>query len=352
MNYNPISADTLLGKLASESDKIFCENIANLLYDKGGVYEANVRIGDDNNSYIIKLITNYKCLYKFWSLNFLAVDNDILPNGKLYFLCTDSLQIDNIDYRYRYYIPETDEVFVFNNNFYGNLKISYRGLVANIAIKYNILTLHSTALSINNKNIIITGVSGAGKTTLLNNMIINHKAKLIWDDWGFISPFTACISNPNEIFNHLKIKSVMALLPDFKISDEMYTEFYDRLSPFYDEARIMLNISGLLRSLGDPIIFNNKLDTLIFITNYTDAPGFIKEIDSEFATSLFSTKFFSKAYNDYVSFFNGALFLDDELKGHYSDLYSEFVKRPIKLLQINNDYKHIDVKKLVDLATN
>lgn len=344
MNYNPKSDKTLLGAIASIEQVQKLETITNKIVSDNIVDVINIELGNNLHSYILQLITNYKHLATFWKLNFSKPQKRKQPDGKIYFLDTNLVtKIFNFD-KYRYYLPKKEEIVSFNNDFYGNLKISYRGLSANIALRQNLVSLHSAVIKVNNKIIAITGVSGAGKSTIFKYLLQELHGKLIWDDWGFINPISLDLIIPNEIHNHLKISSVKSLLPNFNDSSGYHTEFYEEGNVFFDNARIMLNLRKHLPYLPNNI--GEKLDTLFILTNDKNQNHFIKKIDCGNAKEIFFTSRFSEAYKSKVHYFNGALFLNSSLREQHDILYLKLLKNIKNIVLINNKYINIDFKKL------
>jgi len=344
-NYNPTTDKTLLSTFASNSQIEHLEFIKNKVISHNNVKFLDVEIGNKVEPFIIRLISNYQNLNTFWKLNFIESSTKKQPNGTIYFLNTNMVS-DILNYeRFKYYIPHKNEAISLNNDFYGNLKVTYRGLCANIGLYKNIISLHSAAVKLNTKTVLITGVSGSGKSTIYKYLIRSLKGSFVWDDWGFIDPNSLSIIIPNEIHNHMKIKSLKFLLPFFNDFSDKYTEFYDKNNMFFDSARIMINLRDYIPNVSSSTE-KLKLDTLILLSNDINQNHFIKRIDNKEAKKLFFTPIYSKAYESKVHYFDGSLFLNDFLKDKHEILYSLLLDNLKDIIHINNNFTDINFQKL------
>lgn len=350
MNYNPITDKTLLSKIASNAQAEQLKNIINSATLNNNLYFADVSIGNSSRSYTLRLVTNYKHLEQFWKLNFREpkFQTDENPDGHIYALNTDRAnKLFNYDSQ-RYFFPTENTVVSFNNDFYGNLKISYRGLVAHIASKDNLVSMHSSAVNVKERTVLVTGISGAGKTTIVKYLLHHLNGKFIWDDWGFVDSNNLEVLTPNEIHNHLKISSLIGLLPLFDGISNRPTEFHEIDNPFFDNSRVMIDLRDHLPFLsteGKEL----KVDTLIIITNDRKKKHTVEKINQNIAKQLFFTPVYSTAYQSKIHYFDGSLFLDESLKERYDNLFGTMLSKLTNIIHINNNYTGMAYRKLEEL---
>ncbi len=113
---------------------------------------------------VLSLHTDSKHLAKFFTMNWPA--NTLLEkpsatiialkgNAELYGLS----QKFN---KYRWFCPKTKQVWIFGNEFYGNIKITVRGLCSELAPPEQMF-LHGCSMAIDGRGVVLSGVSGAGQ---------------------------------------------------------------------------------------------------------------------------------------------------------------------------------------------
>ena len=77
----------------------------------------------------------------------------------------------------RWFDPKTNQVWMFGNEFYGNIKITIRGLCSEIS-SFEQMFLHGCSLVVDGRGVVLSGVSGAGKTTL-TTALRQHKCVVL-----------------------------------------------------------------------------------------------------------------------------------------------------------------------------
>jgi hypothetical protein len=352
-NYNPINANTLLFECLELEEFQTLRNFC--LNNTKSISTTDVIIGDSNYSISVRLLTNYPHLEKFWKLNFKSSEsNSTLHDGEIIFFenHNNDRVLKKYDFeKYRYYNKDLNSIISLNNDFYGNVKISYRAICANAVIKNDILTLHSGCLRIQNKNIALTGDSGAGKSTLFNLLDKHFDGILIWEDFGFINSTNSQIIVPNEIFNQLNHRTVKSMFPSFEENSEIfYSEFFKKDNPFYKERRLMVDFSEYRKTIQNtPINFSTVLDALIIITNDIDLPFSIKRVSADEAIKIFSKLNFSKAHQTNIRYANGSLILSEEQNEIYYQTFLALFKVIKNLIILNNVYTPINPNEIIDL---
>lgn len=253
--------------------------------------------------------------------------------------------------KYRYYSKELNSIISLNNDFYGNVKISYRAICANAAITNNVLTLHSGCLNIQGKNIALTGDSGAGKSTLFDLLDKTFDGTLIWEDFGFVNSNTAELTSPNEIYNQIKNRTLETMFPMFDKTENLYSEFYEETNPYYNERRVMVNFTDYRKTIQNtrfqkPI----NLDALIIITNNLDFPYSINKVSADTALEIFSKPIFSKAHQENIKYANGSLILDEKLNHLYNEKFRELFIVIKHLFILNNNYTPVNPQEILDMV--
>ena len=314
------------------------------------VRPIDVEIGSGPHRYVLRLVTDCEHLARFWTLNFPLHQAQRAPDGVIWFLDrADDPAVAEFLGR-RHYLPGIEQIVCFNNDFYRNLKMSFRGLTANLALRDGLVSLHSAAARVGAQSVVITGDSGAGKSTLLKHFLNNLDATLLWDDWGFVDTNTLALCDPNEDHNHMKVSSLMDLVPDFTDTAHCHTECLDPASRFREHARIMVRLKDYLPS-ASPEALSSTLDTLVIITNDRHQGHSIQAIDPAKALEVFFTPVQSRAFGCKIRCFNGSLLMPGRLARLHRDLTRRLFERIERILLINNDYSEIDFDRLHALLT-
>jgi hypothetical protein len=123
----------------------------------------------------------------------------------------------------RWYCPDSRQVWMFGTQYYGNVKITVRGLCTELA-PFDDLFLHGCAMDIDGRGVALSGMSGAGKTTLTAALRrqFGKRLRIVNDDWGPLSLASGELLSTREPALHMKYPSVRALAPAVRVSPEMH----------------------------------------------------------------------------------------------------------------------------------
>jgi hypothetical protein len=350
-NFNPKSPDVLPAACPDPADAF---RLRDLLAGAAARTEArviDVEIGSRPHVYVVRLVTDCENLARFWTLNFSPHHGHCPPDGIIWFLDDAGDPAATAFHRQRHYLPEIEQIVCFNNDFYRNLKMSYRGLTADLALRDGLVSLHSAAVSVDGKAVVITGDSGAGKSTLLKHILNDLGGTLVWDDWGFVDTRTLALCDPQEDYNHMKLSSLLDLVPDFADASRCHTEFHDQESRFPENARIMVRLADYLPSIPRGQDQPLTLDTLVILKNDRHQGHTIEEIDPATALGVFFTPVQSRAFGYEIRCFNGSLLLAGGLAQRHRELNQRLFDRIESILLINNNYSGMDYDRLDTLLT-
>jgi hypothetical protein len=355
-NFNPKSPDVLLAAYPEPGAALRLRGILDGADSRPEVRVIDVEIGSGRHVYVVRLVTDRENLACFWTLNFPAHLTNRTPDGIIWFIADADDPAATEFLGHRHYLPDIEQIICFNNDFYRNLKMSYRGLTANLALRDGLVSLHSAAVRVGQTSVVITGDSGAGKSTLLKHILNDLGGTLIWDDWGFVDTHTLALCDPNEDYNHMKVSSLRDLVPDFSFPDfgdttRCHTEFLDPESRFPEQARIMVRLKDHLPSVPSGQEPPFTLDTLIIIRNDRHRGHSIEEIDPATALEVFFTPVQSRAFGYEIRCFNGSLLMAGGLAQRHRDLAQRLFERIDRILLINNNYSGMDYDSLNALLT-
>jgi hypothetical protein len=245
-------------------------------------------------------------------------------------------------------------VEVFSKGENGCVKFGYRVLLADqMLIRKNGVSMHSSALVINDKTVVITGPSGSGKNTTMNYLDRKHNGLFLWDDWGVINP-DGWIPIPIEQSYHMSETSAAGLVPGFNFLLETL-ELYPRLckqAGLICEPRTKPKYMVPLHLLR-PTVANTitggmvKTHSLVILTNDPDSTT-VRKVDAEEALETFSKPAWSYAWECLVPFMNEHLMMNDtelvELKEQYRTLFRNIPN----LIIANNNKMEADKQKFLE----
>jgi hypothetical protein len=208
----------------------------------------------------------------------------------------------------RWYYPETHQVWITGSEFYGNLKITIRGLCSELAPPDQMF-LHGCAMLVGNRVLILSGSSGVGKTMLTAALLAARpgQVRVINDDWTPFSLATLKVQYTGETFLHMKYPTVRILAPGLCPTPASHpSENFsgDQSDP---HARLMIardEIFGLggVASEGSTALF-------VVVTRNQEQPAIIRAI-SEVDVGFLEQGTYSNFYARTESFLNGSLFLN------------------------------------------
>ncbi len=131
---------------------------------------------------LVKLVTNSRHQYEFWTDNWHAAPEEVKPHGFLYSVNG----VPGVD-AHAYYCPEMDTALFVNTEYYGQCKSWALGLAAVVLErKFNTHSIHGAAAEVAGRGIVLIAPTGTGKTTQVNRLMQHPKGKVIGDDWVYI----------------------------------------------------------------------------------------------------------------------------------------------------------------------
>jgi hypothetical protein len=212
----------------------------------------------------------------------------------------------------RWYCSETRQVWMFGSEYYGNAKITVRGLCSELASDEDMF-VHGCALAVDQQGMILCGMSGAGKTTLTAALreTLRGNIFVVNDDWGPLSLSTGFIRYTGEPHLHMKYPSVRRLAPALSIGPTTHmSENFD--GDYTNPAgRLLITPTEVFGKDGLAESVTLKLFAVV-IRNETE-PLSIRPLSAD-DVSLFEEGHYSEFYQRYEKFLNGSLFLMDEYR--------------------------------------
>jgi hypothetical protein len=170
---------------------------------------------------VILLRTNSDHLAKFFSMNWPVDTSSRKPDATIIAM-KESAETYGFAQEFdgsRWFCSKTRQVLMFGNEFYGNIKITVRGLCSEVTLSEQMF-LHGCSLAVDGRGLVLSGVSGAGKTTITAALrkILGSRAQIVNDDWGPFSLSYGQLQFTGEPYLHMKYPSVQALIPNLEIS--------------------------------------------------------------------------------------------------------------------------------------
>ena len=278
---------------------------------------------------ILALHTDSEHLAKFFAMNWPANTSLKKPsatitalkgNAELYGL-SEELN------KSRWFCPKTKQVWIFGNEFYGNIKITVRGLCSELAPPEQMF-LHGCSMAIDGRGMVLSGVSGAGKTTLTAALrkILGPRAQIVNDDWGPFSLNDGQLQFTNEPYLHMKYPSVRALLPHLEINPASYPSenFNEDMSD--PHARLLIAPKQVFGDEG--LQSKAKLRMFVVVIRDLEMPASIRSLSLQDISLLEQGKY-SKFYDRTEWFLNGSLFVTDKTsqereRDRYQTLLKDF----------------------------
>lgn len=138
---------------------------------------------------------------------------------------------------------ERSTIVSFGTEYYGNVKVSTRGLCsAAFASERKELFVHGAAIAIAGGGVVLSGASGAGKTTCvaaLRNRL-GAGIRIVNDDWGPASVTSRQLTYTGEDRLHMKYPSVRALNPGLSPNPGSHPSENFRGDPLDPHARLLI----------------------------------------------------------------------------------------------------------------
>lgn len=267
---------------------------------------ATVRAGDGRN-FTIRLVTDSRHLELFFRANWENAPLSAQPNAWIIASSKSakSLGLDpSLDSSRGYHRAE-NKVYLFGNEFYGNVKITVRGLCSALSSPDD-LFVHACALDYRNKGVLLCGASGAGKTTLTAELLRSALGgiRIVNDDWGCVSTSTAVAVNTGEPALHMKYSSVATLATAAPSPHTFLSENYSAADndPY---ARLMMRPDDAFRGR----ISNSVRVAHFFVVRRAarGSPGLRSFDDGDWET--FRRGAYAAFYDRTEHFMNGSLFM-------------------------------------------
>jgi len=263
---------------------------------------------------IIALRTDSDHLSKFFSLNWPVNNLSEKPTATITALkgSAESYGLSEEFNGSRWFCPETKQVWMFGNEFYGNIKITVRGLCSELAPNEEMF-LHGCSMTIDGRGVVLSGVSDAGKTTLTVALrkILGPRAQVVNDDWGPFSLDEGWLQFTGEPYLHMKYPSVHALLPNLEINPSSHPSenFYGNI----DDPHSRLLITPQQVFGGDGLQSRAKLRLFVVVIRDHDMPTGISHLSLQDMPLLEQGKY-SSFYDKTELFLNGSLFITDKTR--------------------------------------
>jgi hypothetical protein len=281
----------------------------------------------DGRKIILTLCTDSEHLAKFFSMNWPAHVSSEKSDAVIYALKgnAESYQLSPTFNGPRWFCPKTKQVWVFGNEYYGNLKVTVRGLCSELASDEQMF-LHGCAMAIDGHGLVLSGISGAGKTTTTAALLkaLGTRLKIVNDDWGPFSLTDGKLCFTKEPYLHMKYPSVKTLIPALEISPALYVSesFYGDTS--HPHARLLIDPQKVFgqNGLQDTAI----LKMFVVVTRDLEKPAEMRPLSLE-DMPLLEQGIYSRIYDRTERFFNGSLLLTNEISlKRESDRYRTLVQ--------------------------
>lgn len=164
-------------------------------------------IAPSHRPIIIELATDSLHMRTFFAANWCIADRGARPDASILALRSHPGHYglpDSLDGK-RWYCPHSHQLWMFNNEYYGNLKITVRGLCSDLSAPAGMF-LHGSCLEIDGKGVVLSGMSGVGKTAITAALrrTLAGKLRVVNDDWGPLSLDTGELRSTDEPYLHMK----------------------------------------------------------------------------------------------------------------------------------------------------
>ncbi|MDP3955756.1 MAG: hypothetical protein Q8Q18_00715 [bacterium] len=277
--------------------------------------ERRVSVPTSGGQQVVLLLrTDSEHLAKFFAMNWPTDLSSGKPDATITALKESALSYglgQELD-ESRWFCPKANQVWMFGNEFYGNIKITVRGLCSEIA-PLDQMFLHGCSLAIDGRGIVLSGASGAGKTTLTAALrkMLGSRIHIINDDWGPFSPKNGRLQFTGEPYLHMKYPSVGTLATQLKISPAVCPSENFSGDVNNPRARLLIAPNQVFGFEG----LQNEAKLRLFVVIRRD-PASMAGIQylSRNDISLLERSQYSRFYQRTECFFNGSLFLFDDAR--------------------------------------
>ncbi|HEX8125190.1 MAG TPA: hypothetical protein VF548_06375 [Allosphingosinicella sp.] len=209
----------------------------------------------------------------------------------------------------RWYSPSIRAVWMYGSEYYGNLKITVRGLCSELAAPDDMF-IHGCAMSAGNLGLLLMGASGAGKTTI--TAALHHELgaslRIVNDDWGVLNIPSAIASYTGEKALHMKYRSVRAVAPAVEPDPSRFAS--ENFGGDVDDphARLLIPRERVFGEVG--VADQTKIDRVVLLARSNVSRPSFRRIGPANIPDI-EAGAYSSFYRREEPFFNGSLFLTD-----------------------------------------
>jgi hypothetical protein len=285
---------------------------------------------------IIKLVSDSSHLVTFFRGNWQAAADDLEPDAIIYAMRgpPESYGVQTDGGSGRVFLRGTNTVCIYGSEYYGNLKITVRGLCSELGSRDQVF-VHGCSLSVESVGILLLGASGAGKTTITAALRrrFGPDVKTVNDDWGPVRVADATAVYTGETALHMKYRSVRAIAPQLSLSPILYPSENFEGDPDNPHARLLIPRETVFGQ--GQVASSVAIDKAVLLVRSEGAqPGFRRISAADLAS--ISASSYSSFYDRPEPFFNGSLFLTtDECRERHEDDFARLLNR-IPLYSVAN----------------
>lgn len=285
---------------------------------------------------ILSLHTDSEHLAKFFAMNWLVETSFEKPNATIIAL-KESAEFYGLPSELnesRWFDPRTNQVWMFGNEFYGNIKITVRGLCSEVAPPKQMF-LHGCALAIDGRGVVLSGVSGAGKTTLTAALLqrLGSRMQIVNDDWGPGSLADGQLQFTGEPHLHMKYPSVRTLAPHLKTSPASHPS--ENFGGDINDPRARLLIAPHQVFGQSRLQVKTKLRMFVVVIRDLEMPAGMRYL-SEQDVALIEQGKYSRFYGRTEWFLNGSLFITDKTRQERERDRHRMLLRNFPCIIVNN----------------
>lgn len=212
----------------------------------------------------------------------------------------------------RYVNPERTTITSLGSEYYGNIKVSVRGLCSAAACATGKGGfLHGAALSVDGIGLVIGGTSGAGKTTTMKalfGVIPDDVVHVVNDDWGWADHGGGLLKFTGEPHLHMKFRSVRAIAPHLEISPRMYLSENYSDDPEDAHGRLLISRQTVFNNLVADVA---PFRAYIVLLRDHNQPFFVRHLEPD-DVKLLEAAEYSAFYDRNERFLDGSLLLCNE----------------------------------------
>lgn len=262
----------------------------------------------------LELLTDSNHLAEFYSANWPADVSTFEPDARIV-AGKESATHYGLSQEFndcRWYCPDSRQVLMFETEYYGNLKITVRGLCSELASDEDMF-IHGCALDLDNYGLTLSGMSGAGKTTLTAALRqkLDSNISVVNDDWGPLSLSSGLMQSTGEPYLHMKYPSVRRLAPALSISPNTHRSENFQGSSTDPAARLLVTPAEVFGQEG--LCYQVILKLFVVVIRNESEPPSLRRLSTT-DLSVLESGHYSAFYQRSEQFLNGSLFLMDDYR--------------------------------------